>query len=340
MKGIKQAKILSRTRVALESVLPLETPFSVEIDICSACNLRCNFCFHGDADQLKKSRVQFGLMDMDLFTKIIDDLKNFPSLVKKVKLFEFGEPLLNPHLPEMISYVRENNAAEFVEITTNGLLLNEELNLALIEAGLSRINISVNAITEDKFKEITERSLNLSEYIANIKHLYEHKKDCHIYIKLADDGKLTQADEDEFYSVFGDLCDEIFVERLSPIWRDTQINSALEGTLGPYGQQLDYKLVCPLIFTRMVINYDGVVVACCVDWKRSYPIGDISKKSAYDIWNGPELTMLQLSHLKGERESIPICKGCTALSSCTTDDIDEHASLLIGRFENKLELIK
>ncbi|NMC61813.1 MAG: hypothetical protein GYA55_01455 [SAR324 cluster bacterium] len=107
MRAVKQAKILSRPRIALESVLPLETPFSVEIDICSACNLRCNFCFHGDADEIKKSRVQFGLMNMGLFTKVIDDLKKFPSLVKKVKLFEFGEPLLNPHLPEMINYVKE-----------------------------------------------------------------------------------------------------------------------------------------------------------------------------------------------------------------------------------------
>ena len=48
MRAKKQAKIFARQRVALESVIPSATPFSVEIDVCSACNFSCAFCFQAD----------------------------------------------------------------------------------------------------------------------------------------------------------------------------------------------------------------------------------------------------------------------------------------------------
>jgi radical SAM protein with 4Fe4S-binding SPASM domain len=335
MLAKKQAKIFSRGRVPLEGVIPLETPFSVEIDVCSVCNFSCNFCFHADKREIRESGVRFGRMELPLFRKILGDLKRFPEKIKKVRLFEFGEPLLHPDLPEMIRAIWEADVAEYVEITSNGVLLTPELNLKLVAPGLSRINISVDGVTEEKYREVAGYPLKMEAFLANLRHLYEHRGSCHIYIKLADDGTLTKGEEERFYALFGDLCDEIFIERLSPIWRDTEINSAMASAVGPYGQTLEYKTVCPLIFTRMVINYDGVVVACCVDWKRQYVIGDLSRQSAYDIWNGELLRELQLRHLRGERESIGLCRGCTALSSCTIDNVDAHAGELLGNMEAK-----
>lgn len=336
MEARRQAKIYSRPRTPLETVIPLETPYSVEIDICSKCNFACSFCFHSDARQVKESGIKFGLMEMPLFEKIIADLKRFPTPIKKIRLFEFGEPLLNRHLPDMIRHIWSQGVADYVEITTNGTLLNEALNLKLIEAGISRINISMNALAEEKYRRVSQYPVDLNRLRAMLKHLYDNRKQCHLYIKLADDGSLTREEEDRFYADYGTLCDEIFVERLSPIWRDTEVNSQLGEQVGPYGQKMEYKKVCPLIFTRMVINSDGVVVACCVDWKRNYIIGDISRENAYDIWNGERLQALQLRHLRGEREEIALCRGCNALMSCTIDNVDAHAGELAGKLETKM----
>ncbi len=75
MKAIKRGKIFSSKRVNLAEVIPLEVPFSIQIDICSACNLKCNFCFHSDSDAMKRAGTNFGLMSYELFVKIIDDMK-------------------------------------------------------------------------------------------------------------------------------------------------------------------------------------------------------------------------------------------------------------------------
>lgn len=332
--AIKQAKIFSRPRVSLEEVLPLKTPFSVEIDICSACNLNCTFCFHADKPGIKQSGITFGLMEMGVFEKIVNDLKGFPDKIKKVRLFEFGEPLLHPRLADMIQLLKGSGVTEYVETTTNGLLLTPELGGRLVEAGLDRMNISVNGITKEQYLKMTGHSLDMEDFLNNVRHFYEHKKQCHVYIKLSDDGTLTKEDETEFYRLFEGVCDEIFVERLSPIWRDTEVNSSLEGQLGPYGQELTYKKVCPLIFTRYIINHDGIAVACCVDWKRQYIIGDLKIQNACDVWNGEPMRSLQLTHLEGARETVPMCNGCTALMSCTIDNLDAGARKVYERMHH------
>lgn len=76
MSAIKRGKIYAQKRVNLGEVIPLEVPFSVQVDICSACNLKCNFCFHSDLDAIKRAGISFGLMSYELFTRIIDDMKN------------------------------------------------------------------------------------------------------------------------------------------------------------------------------------------------------------------------------------------------------------------------
>ncbi len=62
MSAIRRAKIYARERTPLQEVLPLSAPFAIQIDVCSACNLKCNFCFHSDMETIKKSNVTFGAM--------------------------------------------------------------------------------------------------------------------------------------------------------------------------------------------------------------------------------------------------------------------------------------
>lgn len=332
MQAIKQAKIFSRPRTPLEDVLPLATPFSVEIDICSVCNLKCNYCFQADKTARQASGIRFGMMDLALFDKILADLKQFPDKIKKLRLYEFGEPLLHPELPEMIRRIWAADVTEYVEITTNGVLLTPALGEQLVAAGLSRINVSINAVEEAKNNLVSGARVDFQALLDNLKAFYPLKGNCHVYIKLSDDGSLSKDEEDTFYRLFGDLCDEIFIEKLSPIWRDTEVNASIEGAVGPYGQPLAYKTVCPLIFTRMVINHDGVVVACCVDWSRQYVIGDVAREPVRDVWNSPKMRDLQIRHLRGEREQVPMCRGCNALMSCTIDNIDAQAPQLVEKF--------
>ena len=108
MSAIKRAKIYARQRTPLEKVIPLEAPFSVQIDICSACNLQCNFCFHSDKAAIDDANIKFGVMQWETYQKIIDDMKTSwgEQKIKKLRLFKIGEPLLNRNVCQMVKYAK------------------------------------------------------------------------------------------------------------------------------------------------------------------------------------------------------------------------------------------
>lgn len=328
MGAIKRAKILARERVALEKVIPLDVPFSVQIDICSACNLKCNFCFHSDVNAITKSKTRFGAMSFELFKKIIDDMKADwgEAKVKKLRLFKIGEPLMNLEVTRMVKYAKEADVAECIEITTNGTLLNQQMSLELIEAGLDILNISVNGINEKQYEDACQYKIKFSEYYENIKFFYDHKNKCKVFIKYSDIG-YSEEEKQKFYDLFENACDEIFVETISAtLWQDTNINEKIaDAHKGTYGQKLKEKKVCPFLFTTMVINDRGIAHLCCVDWKSEYVLGDLKMESIGDIWKGSKLRQYQKIHLEMKKDMIDICKNCESLSANTTDDIDEVA---------------
>ncbi len=336
MKAIKRGKIYSQKRVNLGEVIPLEAPFSVQVDICSACNLKCNFCFHSDIDAIKKADVRFGYMPYELFTQIIDDMRNSwgEYKVKKLRLFKVGEPLLNPDVCKMVKYAKDARVAEFIEITTNGTLLNEEMNQGLIDAGLDILNISVNGINEEQYRTACQYDIKFDEFRHAIEHFYRNKGTCKLFLKYSDIG-YTEEEKDNFYQLFGNICDEIFIETISAtLWQDTNINDhVVNAHQGTYGQKLEQKQVCPFLFTTMVINDKGVAHLCCVDWKTEYVLGDLKEESIAHIWTGKRLREYQRLHLHKKKDCIGLCQNCESLSANTTDNIDDAAAEILKRIE-------
>lgn len=334
MGAIKRGKIYARERVSLEKVIPLAAPFSVQIDICSACNMRCNFCFHSDLRAINKEQVKFGLMPYELFRHIIDDMKDSwgENKIRKLRLFKIGEPLLHRDVCKMIKYAKDAHVAECIEITTNGTLLNEDLNKGLVEAGLDILNISVNGINEIQYEKTCDYKMNFGDFRRNIENFYKNKGNCKIFIKYSDIG-YSEEEKDIFYKLFGDICDEIFVETISAsLWQDTDTGkNVADQHKGIYGQELKKKQVCPFLFTTMVINESGIVHLCCVDWKTEYILGDLKKDSVSFIWNGNKLREYQLLHLNKRKDSITLCRNCESLSSSTIDDIDERAEEILSK---------
>lgn len=334
MNAIKRGKIYSQKRVNLEEVIPLEAPFSIQIDICSACNLKCSFCFHSDAKAVKAADVHFGFMPYELFTQIIDDIKRSwgEKKVKKLRLFKIGEPLLNPDVCKMVKYAKDANVAEFIEITTNGTLLNEEMNQGLIDAGLDILNISVNGINEEQYQSVCQYNMKFEDFRNTIRHFYQNKGTCKIFIKYSDIG-YSEEEKEHFYQLFGDICDEIFIETISAtLWQDTDIDDKISNAhKGTYGQKLEQKQVCPFLFTTMVINDKGIVHLCCVDWKTEYILGDLKEESIADIWTGKRLREYQRIHLEKKKDCIDLCKNCESLSANTIDNIDDYAEELLKR---------
>jgi radical SAM protein with 4Fe4S-binding SPASM domain len=336
-------RVYHQQKQALQDALPLDTPFSVHIDVCSLCNFTCTFCFQNDKQGMKDAGVKWGLMDIDIFKSCVDDLKKFPNKIKKIKIGNHGEPTMHPDLPEMISYARQSNVADIVEIFTNGSRLNPQLNQALVDAGLQRMNISVEGLTAESYKRIAGYNINYDEFINNIRDLYERKDETlSMYIKVVDhavvkseEGRptidLTDSEKQYFFDTFGQISDEMSIENVVPQWAETDQNDLTD--IGMYGQKIEnLKAVCPFPFMYLHVNSDGTVAGCTLDWARKVLVGDKSKHDLFEVWNGEQMRSLRIKMLEGKRSQIPMCDSCNAPNVCVIDNLDPYMDDLLARY--------
>ncbi len=235
----------------------------------------------------------------------------------------------------MVQYAKDRGCTLQVDTTTNAALLDPKTGLALIEAGLDRINISINGLSDESYRSFTRRKVSFERLVDNVRRFYEQRKNCLVCVKMVGDN-LPKEEHERFLHIFGDISDRIFIEHIAPCWPTFEMTEVTPNmSVGIYGQDIHEVEVCPYIFYSMSINSDGRVSLCFLDWARRMIIGDARSQSLKDIWNGKTLRNYQRMHLAKNRRSHAVCGTCGQLSHGFPDDIDSFADILLKRLEGK-----
>jgi cyclic pyranopterin phosphate synthase len=119
----------------------------LRISVIDRCNLRCHYC-------MPLHVKFFDPKDVLSFDEIVTVVQVATSLGIRSIRITGGEPLVRPNVPELIYKLRTECTLEDISCTTNGMLL-EYFAKDLKDAGLDRINVSVDTLRPDRFKKIT-----------------------------------------------------------------------------------------------------------------------------------------------------------------------------------------
>ncbi len=339
MKAEIKPRINLEDRTRLETVIPLQTPFIVFVDPASACNFQCTFCPTGHRDMIRDTGRYQGAMKYELFQKIVDDLGEFDKPIKVLRLYKDGEPFLNRRFADMIRYAKQSGRVEYIDTTTNGTFLTPERLGPVLEAGLDKINISVDGMNRDQYQRFTKANFDFDGFVENVRWLYDNKGDCEVVVKIPGE-LISEAQRQEFFDTFGDHCDRIFIENFAPCWPefDIEAHTGIKISTGIYQQDIGNTDTCPYIFYGYSVNADGLVSSCFLDWERKLVIGDARVQSMKAIWNSDEMNALRLQHLQGRRCENGVCGGCGQLTHCLPDNIDPYREELLARFRQKVTL--
>ena len=120
----------------------------LRISLTDRCNLRCVYCMPQDGLQWQARADQ---LSVDEIARVVETAAQ--GGMKRVRLTG-GEPLVHPKIVEIVRRIASIKGIEDVSLTTNGMLL-EKLAQPLADAGLTRVNISLDSLDADKFKRIT-----------------------------------------------------------------------------------------------------------------------------------------------------------------------------------------
>lgn len=325
--------IFGMERVKLAEVVPLDTPFTLFIFPTTFCNFKCKYCGHSLG--LEKMKEQYGfvpqMMDMDTFQRVIDQASRFPKKLKMVSLTGQGEPLLNPDLPKMIAATKQSGIADRIEMISNASLLTNEKSLALVDAGLDILRISLQGLSREKYNETCGVDLDFERFMNNIRFFYQHKKQCKLFVKVLD-ATLDQGDDQRFYKMFGDICDRMYIEQCKPVYDGVRYDHVTT-TTDRYGRQHEQRDVCPLCFFMLSVFPDGDVEPCDTIYK-PVVLGNVHQETLTDIWSGQKLRDFQILHLEKNRCLNAKCSVCCAPNDVSQpeDVLDAAAEYLLSKF--------
>ena len=122
----------------------------LRISVTDRCNFRCSYCMPLDAYEWIDKKEILTFEEISRLAKLTIALG-----VEKIRLTG-GEPLVRHDLPLLVEKLSVLDGLKDLCLTTNGALLSERVQ-ALKQAGLRRINISIDTLNAEKFKQMTKR---------------------------------------------------------------------------------------------------------------------------------------------------------------------------------------
>jgi GTP 3',8-cyclase len=139
---------------------------SVRVSVTDKCNFRCRYCMPAEGlEWLPRDE----LLSFEELTRVVRVLAAMG--VEEVRLTG-GEPLARRELPVLVSLLSELEGVNDLSLTTNGVLLDRFAG-PLVEAGLRRLNVSLDSLSHVRFAEITRRDA-LDRVLAGLAEAERH----------------------------------------------------------------------------------------------------------------------------------------------------------------------
>jgi cyclic pyranopterin phosphate synthase len=123
---------------------------SVRVSVTDKCNFRCTYCMPAEGlEWLGRKEI----LSFEEITRLVGVLARLG--VDEIRLTG-GEPLVRRDLPALVGMLARTDGVRDLSLTTNGVLL-DRLAGPLVEAGLQRLNVSLDSLNHVRFAEITRR---------------------------------------------------------------------------------------------------------------------------------------------------------------------------------------
>jgi len=185
-------KLRDRVLVAVREPLPLVGTIAfgiidrgtnvLQVRPTSVCSMCCAFC-SVDAGPCSKARwADFVVEDLDWLEEWVRDFVRFKEVPVEVLIDGVGDPLEHPRIDEVVKRMKSIEGVKSVALETHAFRLSEDLAFRLAEAGLDRINLSLETLDPEKAKLLSGRKEYDVTSVVNIieKLVKETSVDVHV----------------------------------------------------------------------------------------------------------------------------------------------------------------
>lgn len=259
-------------------------PLWLTIDPSNICNLRCVFCPTG---QQRGTRSQT-IMPLNKFKKIIDILGPY---LFHIDFCNWGEPLLNKDLPEMVAYAKRFGPSTKIDTNLNIDLSRDEAR-RLISSGIDSLTMSVDGASQRTY-ETYRRDGDFDKVMRNMRLLTEVRRELRSRTPRLHWQFLVFKHNEHERSLAERMSREIEVDSIgftapfcAPEWVSTM--EEFNNYTKKDDATVEFKNVqsqCNWLWDGITINADGSVSPCCSVEEQKDDFDTIFSKPFFFVWN-------------------------------------------------------
>jgi len=292
-------------------------PVLYNIETTNACNMRCKMC---PRTTMMTRKIES--LDMELFDRIITEIRPFTQeewetwqlfveeeygidrndmsenhfflhiIPKVLVLHGYGDPLLDKNMPERVEKLTEKGFTSY--FSCNPANIDIQKNLEMFKNGLAYVKYSIESVDDFLHKEIRGKASDFSKSYKKLLHLLEEKEKQNlkttIVITMLDLNRPDQEEEfQKLEKAFDGLDVYIYLKSQDQQWYQDKN----EGT-----NSIHWREFCQFPWSSMTVKSNGEAVMCVEDFNNEIILGDVGKKSLYNIWNGEKYEQFRKDHFE------------------------------------------
>jgi MoaA/NifB/PqqE/SkfB family radical SAM enzyme len=249
-------------------------PTVLTIEAANVCNLACPYCFTGAGEEGRRR----GHFPLPLYQRLIDELGDY---LLEVELHNWGEPLLNKNIPELIR-IAHNRGISTILSTNFSFPFDAARAEAIVSAGLSQMGVSIDGVTQETYEKYRVKG-RLDTVLQNVKRVIEAKRalgsptprliwEFHVF-------EHNKHEVEQARAMARELGMDIDVSKgwvAGPEWDpDGPIKFFMAPTMDR----------CGFLWQRAVVNADGGVSPCCGAFYQEDDFGSVGEMSFKEVWN-------------------------------------------------------
>lgn len=162
---IRKIKIALTNRIryfaerAIKVVNPyFSLPSSLSFTLSNKCNWHCSFC----------PKTIYGVEEEKTKPEVLDSIVKLAKNIGRVQILGLGEPLVNQNFWGIVKRLKSSDV--YISLTTNGLLLNENISEQLCQLGVDEIIFSIEGAKKETHQIVKDSKFD--ELITNVKKIY------------------------------------------------------------------------------------------------------------------------------------------------------------------------
>jgi MoaA/NifB/PqqE/SkfB family radical SAM enzyme len=255
----------------------------------------------------------------------LDDAETIAKLISPfaelVMLYFTGEPLLHPDFFGFLRVMRSQVQGRLV-VSTNATLLGSANRRALLDSGADVIICSVDGATKETYERI-RKGASFEVVVSNVQALLAERggTPCPEIVVKCIDFQVPPMERATFVRHWRSLGASSHISWLNNWGGTYNFGSKASATQFPYQSRL--RVPCAELWFKMVVNWRGEVVMCCIDWRSDVVLGDLTGVTHVgEIWHNDMIRQLRRAHVKRQTDDLAVCSSCSQWS--TIDELRHY----------------